>query len=536
MVVGMLAGEEGPGAIHYNDIQSAHLIGTLALAIILFDGGMRTRAGSFRAGLWPALSLATLGVLGTTLLTGLFAAWVFDLHWLQGLLLGAIVGSTDAAAVFSLLHAHGLELKQRVAATLEIESGSNDPMAVFLTIALVEILASGTTDLSWKVLGTFVLQMGLGALIGIAAGRLLVWLINRLTLASGLYPLLAMAGGVLAFAATTAMGGSGFLAIYLIGLIVGNSQIRAVQNILRVHDGMAWLSQITMFLMLGLLVTPSELLPVAPKAMLIALVLMLIARPFSVWVGLLPFRFPWREQVFIAWVGLRGAVPIILALFPLLAGLEQAEIYFNVAFFVVLVSLLLQGWTIAPVARLLGLEVPPKQEPYQSLDLDVPGQPGYELLGYVLEPESMALNRPLNELPMPEQARITAVIRDAVILDPGELKKLVAGDYIYVLTKTHRREILNKLFADSHAPARLEERKFFGEFILHGEASMDELSAIYGLDLPPSARGKTVQDYLTGVFNKRPVIGDRIKCGGLELVVRETDDGRVTKAGLKLHD
>ncbi|MBN2887388.1 MAG: potassium/proton antiporter, partial [Chromatiaceae bacterium] len=374
LLIGMLLGEQGLGGIVFHDIQLAHLVGSLALALILFDGGLVTPARQFRVGLGPALVLATLGVLLTSGLTGLFAAWWLDLHWMEGLLLGAIVGSTDAAAVFSLLHASGLELKQRVGATLEIESGTNDPMAVFLTIALIELLASAAPYPGLMVLVEFARQMGLGAALGVAGGLGLVALVNRLNMAPGLYPLALMAGGLSLFGLTSVLGGSGFLAIYLAGLVIGNRPLQFSQHIKRFHDGIARLAQIGMFLMLGLLVTPSHLLAVAPAALLVAAVLILIARPLAVMLCLLPFRFPWREQVFIGWVGLRGAVPIVLALFPLLAGLEHASIYFDIVFFVVLVSLLVQGWTLATAARLLRLEVPPTTHVVQRVELEIPGQ------------------------------------------------------------------------------------------------------------------------------------------------------------------
>lgn len=533
MILGMLAGEEGPGGIPFDNIQVAHLIGSLALAIILFDGGLRTRAATFRVALWPAVSLATVGVLVTAGLTGLFAAWILDLHWLQGLLIGAIVGSTDAAAVFSLLHARGLELKKRVSATLEIESGSNDPMAIFLTIVLVDLLVAGES-LTWAVIGQFVQQFGIGALAGVAAGRLLAWLINRLSLqSSALYALLAFGGGVFAFAATSLIGGSGFLAVYLAGLVLGNRRIQAAQNILRFHDGLAWLMQITMFLMLGLLVFPSALLPLAPQAMLIALVLMLLARPLAVFISLLPFHSPWREQVFISWVGLRGAVPVVLALFPLLAGLEQAGTYFNVTFFVVLVSLLLQGWTIAPAARALKLEVPPDPEPIQRVEIGIPGQLDYELLGYPLMPGSLALSLPINHLPLPEHAQISAIIRDSKALNLSKVRKLHAGDYIYVLASPDCLNLLNRLFAMPHAPTHLQEHQFFGDFVLNGEASLADLGALYGFALPADAGAETVSDYLTRAAHNRPVIGDRARLNGVELVVREMEEEKITKVGLK---
>ncbi len=238
LVLGMLAGEDGPGGINFDDFQTAHLFGSLALAVILFDGGLKTDTRSFRVGLWPALVLATVGVVITAAITGGLAAWLLELSWLEGLLIGAIVGSTDAAAVFSLLHSAGLQLKQRTGATLEIESGTNDPMAIFLTIGLVELLAAGQSDLEWSLLGEFIAQMGLGVAMGLAGGFALEWTINRIVLSASLYPLLTLGGALLIFAITSVVGGSGFLAIYLIGLLLGNRPVQAVQSVRRFHDGM----------------------------------------------------------------------------------------------------------------------------------------------------------------------------------------------------------------------------------------------------------------------------------------------------------
>src|SRR5687768_6260546 len=457
IALGMLAGEDGPGGIRFDDFEVSYVIGTLALAVIIFDGGMRTRRETFRVALWPSVSLATVGVLVTAGLVGVFAAWLLGLHWLQGMLIGAIVGSTDAAAVFGLLRNAGTTLQERVASTLEIESASNDPMAIFLTVALLEVIVAGGTQLDAGVLVAFVKQFGIGALLGLAGGRLLVWTINRLTLLSGLYPLLAVAGGLLIFAVTAQLGGSGFLAIFLVGLVLGNSQLQAAQNILRVHDGLAWLSQIAMFLILGLLITPSQLLDVALPALGIAAFLMLVARPVAVLASLLPFQFPWREQLYIGWVGLRGAVPIVLALFPAMYGVEDARLYFNVAFFIVLVSLLLQGWTIAPAARLLRLEVPPQTEPLQRVTLDMPGHFEHEVLGYEVQPGSLVAARDLGTLELPDGMQIMAVMRDGV---PQPLRadlRFAPRDYVYVLAQPKSLPQVNKLFDPHQAPERLEE-------------------------------------------------------------------------------
>jgi cell volume regulation protein A len=536
LLLGMLAGEDGPGGIKFNNFELSYLVSTLALAVILFDGGMRTSAESFRVALRPAVSLATLGVIITAVITGAFATWLFDLRWMQGLLIGSIVGSTDAAAVFALLHARGIELQQRVRATLEVESGSNDPMAVFMVIVLVEALAAGHATLSPAVALEFVKQMALGAVGGLVAGRLLIWLINHLSLESGLYPLLAVTGGVATYGAITVAGGSGFLAIYLAGVILGNSPLQASQNILRVNDGLAWLSQIMMFLLLGLLVTPSEFPPFALPGLLMALGLMLIARPVSVWISLLPFRLSWREQLFISWVGLRGAVPIILATFPLLAGLEHGNVYFNAAFIVVLMSLLLQGWTIAAVARVLRLEVPPRGKPLQQIDLDIPGHFNHDLLGYRLESDSIAAGKPPAQLPLPREVEIAAVIRGTQVMSLGTLGPLQAGDYLYVLAVPEHVEALNRLFGVSHGPGRLEKDRFFGDFVLNGDARVADIEAVYGLGFPDHEPEETLAGFLARKFRGAPVIGDRLRVGGVELVVREVEKGLVTRVGLKLHN
>ncbi|MGE0080429.1 MAG: potassium/proton antiporter [Thiohalomonadaceae bacterium] len=533
LLLGMLLGEGGPGGIHFHDVQVAHMVGSLALAIILFDGGLRTDAKTFRVGLRPALGLATIGVVITAAITGVFAAWLLDLGWLEGLLVGAIVGSTDAAAVFALLHSHGLELKRRVGATLEIESGSNDPVAIFLTVLVVEALATGTTPTVLSLGWTFVLQMGLGAAAGIVGGRVLARLINNTHLGAGLYPLAALAGGLAVFGLTSLAGGSGFLAVYLAGLLLGNRPLQASYNIHRFHDGMAWLSQIVLFLMLGLLVTPSALLEEAPAALAVAVLLMLVARPAAVLLCLAPFRFPWREQAYISWVGLRGAVPIVLAIIPLLAGLPEATTFFNVAFVVVLVSLVVQGWTVAPTARWLGLEVPYRSAAFQRVELDVPGQLDLELVGYELGADSPGAFHPAGELPLPERCRLAAVIRQREALTPAEAGVLGAGDYVYLLAPRDRLEALDRLFGQAGGSLEQAERQFFGEFVLDGEARVADVAAVYALDLP-AADGQTLSDFLAVRFNRRQVVGDRVRIGGVEFVVREVEGERVTKVGLKL--
>jgi len=535
LVIGMLMGEEGPGGLAFHDIQTAYLIGSIALAVILFDGGLRTKVESFRVGLRPALTLATLGVVLTVAITGLITAWIFDLPPMAGLLIGAIIGSTDAAAVFYLLHAHGLELKQRIGATLEIESGSNDPMAIFLTIVLVEIVIGGHTNPGMGLLLDFIQQIGIGGAAGVAGGFGLTWAINRVRLTPGLYPLLAISGALLIFGLASVLQGSGFLAVYLAGLILGNQRVQSAQNIRRFHDGMAWLSQIIMFLMLGLLVTPSNLLGVAPQALVVAGLLILVARPLAVALCLAPFRFPWREQVFIGWVGLRGAVPILLGLLPLLAGVEHAYTYFNIAFFVVLISLVVQGWTVAPIARWLQLEVPPRSRVVHRMELDLPGQVEYELVGYTLEEDSPAIYKMVHRLQLPEGSQIVAIVRDGKPLREINTEILQANDYLYVLTPPDRLPELDRVLVAEHGPARLEEHVFFGDFVLNGDTPLAALASAYELKFPDQDNDEeTLNDYLLRVFKQRAVVGDRVRLNNMEFVVRDIENGFIVRVGLKI--
>ncbi|MFY0664643.1 MAG: potassium/proton antiporter [Natronospirillum sp.] len=448
LIVGMLAGEEGFGRISFDNPEAAHALGTLALALILFDGGLQTPIGSIKQVWKPASLLATFGVLFTAIITGVAASYVLPITLLEGLLIGAIVGSTDAAAVFSLLRNAGIHLNSRLKSTLEIESASNDPMAIFLTVGLLEILVHGLQP-GVGLLQLFVLQMGLGAIIGLAVGYLIIKVINRIHLqASGLYPVMVTAAGLLSFGLAANIGGSGFLAIFICGVMIGNKHFVFQRTTFLFHDGLAWLSQITMFVMLGLLIKPSSLIDVWWQGLLIAAVLVFIARPLAVIPMLKIFGFNRREITLVSWVGLRGSVPIILAIFPLMFGLPGAELIFNVVFFVVLISATLQGSTLAWVARKLNLIENVPAQPAATLEITSLGEVDAEIVEYTLSSQSRAAGRRLSRMALPEGVVVAMITCNEQVIPPRGSTILQPNDHLFVVLKHDYKAYVEQVFAE----------------------------------------------------------------------------------------
>lgn len=531
LCIGLVAGVDGLG-INFSNASAAYFIGSLALAIILFDSGFGTSIQSFRQAAAPAIALATLGVLLTTLLFALAARFVFDFTWLEALLFGAIVGSTDAAAVFFLLRIGGINIREKVRSTLEIESSSNDPMAIFLTITLVELIANGTPlgEMGVDLLINFGLQMGVGLLAGFIGGMIIVSLVNRLNLERGLTPIFVIALSLLVFSATGVAGGSGFLAVYVAGLYAGNRQIRSAPTLKRFQDGMTWLAQILMFLLLGLLATPSQFPAIAIPAIAMAFFLIFIARPLAVWLTLLPFNYKREETAFVSWVGLRGAVSILLAILPLLGNLENATTFFNAAFIIVLVSLVVQGWTINPLARRLGLVVPARIGPVDKVELELPGTALHELLAYRVVPDSPVATGER----IPRWARPSLVIRDGKSMRYQYAGRLQAGDYVYLFISSRYPRLLDRLFA-SPLPVQSDDAEFFGEFTIDPHRPAKDLHAAYDIGLAKDEMDLSIDALLTRRLGGRAEFGDRVVLKNVEIIVRDVDDqGRITSAGLSL--
>jgi cell volume regulation protein A len=528
LVIGMLAGVDGPGGIRFDDYELTYRLGSLALAVILFDGGLRTRRETFRGVLAPTVLLATLGVVITAGLTGVAAHWLLDLAPIESVLLGAVVASTDAAAVFFLLRAGGLQLKSRVGATLEIESSANDPVAVLLTTLLATYLAA-PQPLGMELARELAMQFGIGAVAGAAGGIAIAAALRRLPLSGGLAALFLIAGAIFVFGSVGSVHGSAFLAVYVAGVVVGNRNVPGFVQLLSVLDAGTWLCQVGMFLVLGLLATPHALQGTLWPALGIAAFLMLVGRPLAVAICLAPFRYGKREIGFIAWVGLRGAVGIFLASIPMLMRLPHAALIFNVAFIVVLVSLLVQGWTLGLAARVLDVALPHRERAVRRVEVDLPGSLERELVGYPVAQEAAILGNAV----LPGWAKLAMVVRGGEILMADAFGALVPGDYAYLLAPPGRVYRLDWLFAPPDE-AREAERELFGEFSFAAKVRLGDIAAFYALPIRARDASLTLGEHFARHYEHTVEIGDRVRLGPVTLIARELDEDRVAKVGLKI--
>jgi potassium/hydrogen antiporter len=537
LLVGMLAGSEGIGGLEFENYELAHGIGTLAVAMILFDGGLGTSLSAVRMAWKPSILLATVGVLVTAVITGVAASWILEISLLEGLLLGSIVGSTDASAVFSVLRWGGVGLPKRIAAVLEVESASNDPMAIFLTIGCIELLLGNVIfgpELAWL----FASQMLIGAMVGFVGGYTAVEVVNRVELgATGMYPVLVSAWTLLTFGVAVQIGGSGFLAVYLAGVVIGNRRLMFQRSIRRFHDAIAWLAQIIMFVTLGLLCFPSRLLDVSGKALLVSVVIMFIARPVAVFLSAGAFRFSWRELTFLSWVGLKGAVPITLATFPLMLGTVefplQAALLFDVVFFIVVVSAVIQGTSLTPVARWLGLERPRDPEPPVSLEISSLRQMDGEVVDYAIGEDSRAAGRLVKNLALPGGVVIALVARGDQIIPPQGLTRIQAGDHVILVLRSGTQPLVNQVFGRD-----IDERGTVPkaiEFPFRGWTTVGELEEFYSIhiDVPPQT---TLDEVMrTELGPEGTTVDAAVEFGSLRFrIQRLSSDGAIELVGMSI--
>jgi len=537
LLVGMIAGSEGIGKLEFENYRLAHAIGTIALAMILFDGGLGTSLAAIRLSWKPSIILATLGVLLTAGITGVAASWILNISLLEGLLLGSIVGSTDAAAVFSVLRSGGVSLPKKISSVLEVESASNDPMAIFLTIGCIELLL-GNVAFGPSLLGLFASQMAVGTIAGLAGGFGASWLVNRIELgAAGLYPVLVSALCLLIYGITVQLGGSGFLAVYLAGVVIGNRPMIFQQGIRRFHDAIAWLAQIIMFVSLGLLCFPSRLLEVSGKGVLIALVLMFVARPLAVLLSAFPFRFSFKELTFLSWVGLKGAVPITLATFPLMFATAehslQASLLFDVVFFIVVVSAIIQGTTLTPVARWLGLERPREPEPPVTLEISSLRHTDGKVVDYTITSDSKAAGRLVKDLALPTEVVIAMIVRGERVIPPQGNTEIREGDHVILVLRTGTEPLVDQVFGrkpEERSPVPTEV-----EFPFRGSTTVGELQGFYAINIKGDPQ-MTLDEVMRRELGPENTREDAVvEFESLRFRIQKlTPDGRIERVGMSI--
>ncbi|WP_420229108.1 potassium/proton antiporter [Psychrobacter sp. ER1] len=552
LIVGMLAGEQGILGIEFSQYALANFVGQAALACILLDGGLRTSFKSFRVGLKPAITLATWGVLVTVLVLGVFVTWLLEVDWRFGLLMAAIVGSTDAAAVFSLLRNGGVKLNDRVQATLELESGANDPLAILLVTGLIALNVdpAGQTVFGFLVLLLQQLSFGLG--MGLLFGYFLSRLLPKVHLAEGMYAILILSAGLAVFAATNLIGGSGFLAVYLTGVLIGNHKVRSTEHVMRVMDSFAWLSQAVLFVVLGLLVTPSNVLNVWHYSVAIALFMIFVARPIAVYTSVKPFKFKDREIGFISWVGLRGAVPITLAILPVMAGIDNAFMLFDIAFGVVVLSLILQGTTIPTMANLFKVRIPTNKDPKEEHEVWVSDKASITLYEFEAKSGAFAIGRHpmgISKGINPDEISVFALVRNQQIVVVDDNTKLKFGDSVWYAMRGNHASKIAKIFNDTTLDRKAID-DFYGDWLLSPSVKLGNLPFFTGImasealvktlktsdeDSAKNMWEQTVAEYVKSHLGTAPVSGDTVVVSDeWSLVIKEVDDkGKLRTIGLK---
>ncbi len=552
LIVGMLAGEQGILGIEFSQYALANFVGQAALACILLDGGLRTSFKSFRVGLKPAITLATWGVLVTVMVLGVFVTWLLDVDWRFGLLMAAIVGSTDAAAVFSLLRNGGVKLNDRVQATLELESGANDPLAILLVTGLIALNVDpdGQTVFGFLVLLLQQLSFGLG--MGLLFGYFLSRLLPKVHLAEGMYAILILSAGLAVFAATNLIGGSGFLAVYLTGVLIGNHKVRSTEHVMRVMDSFAWLSQAVLFVVLGLLVTPSNVLNVWHYSVAIALFMIFVARPIAVYTSVKPFKFKDREIGFISWVGLRGAVPITLAILPVMAGIDNAFMLFDIAFGVVVLSLILQGTTIPTMANLFKVRIPTNKDPKEEHEVWVSDKASITLYEFEAKSGAFAIGRHpmgISKGINPDEISVFALVRNQQIVVVDDNTKLKFGDSVWYAMRGNHASKIAKIFNDTTLDRKAID-DFYGDWLLSPSVKLGDLPFFTGImaserlvktlktsdeDSAKNMWEQTVAEYVKSHLGTAPVSGDTVVVSDeWSLVIKEVDDkGKLRTIGLK---
>ena len=527
LCIGLMVGDGGGlGLVGFHSAKMAFFIGNVALALILFDSGYQTSFKSYRMTAVPSLLLATVGVLLTTLLLAPATYYILNISWLQAMLLAAIISSTDSASVFFLLRMGGVSVRDKIKSTLEIESGSNDPMAIFLTFSFITLIQAHADGFSWRLFTNFIEQMGIGAIAGLFIAYVVKKIINKVELDTALYPILLIAMVIAGFALTNVLGGSGFLALYIAGIFLGNSKLHGHHQILRVQTTLTWLCQIIMFMSLGLYANVSEFPSVFTPSMILGALLIVVSRPLAVFLCLAPFKYTFLEKVFISFVGLRGATSILLALTPLVMHLPYAETFFNIIFLMVLMSLAIQGFFIIPVARMCHVTLPIVEKPAEKSEVDLPGLSDSYLVSYKLSENTPAVHGK----PIPKWAMPIIVKREGISYNAYNIKSLKPDDRVYLFASSEKKiQFLDSLYGGG-LTLNSED---FGDFTLKPDTPLKELVLLYGIKIDKRMQDKTICDVLNQNFADIEV-GDRFRLDTVELIVRKMDGCSVEEIGLDL--